>query len=74
MVASLSAFYPEMDERDPEENIDLTVTRMLSKMRTIAAFIYRQTVERLVRPVSDKVYIWLKALYGKIEKGLMKIH
>ena len=42
MVASLSAFYPEMEERDPEENIDLTVTRMLSKMRTIAAFIYRQ--------------------------------
>lgn len=40
----------------------------------IAAFIYRQTVERLVRPVSDKVYVWLKALYEKIEKGLMKIH
>ena len=42
MVASLSAFYPEMEERDPEENIDLTVTRLISKMRTIAAFIYRQ--------------------------------
>ncbi len=42
MVASLSAFYPEMEERDPEDNIDLTVTRLLSKMRTIAAFIYRQ--------------------------------
>lgn len=42
MVASLSAFYPEMTDRDPEENIDLTVTRLLSKMRTIAAFTYRQ--------------------------------
>ena len=42
MVASLSASYPEMEERDPEENIDLTVTRLLSKMRTIAAFTYRQ--------------------------------
>ena len=42
MVASLSAFYPEIDESDPEENIDLTVTRLLSKMRTIAAFTYRQ--------------------------------
>ncbi len=42
MVASLSAFYPEMDDMDPEENIDLTVTRLLSKMRTIAAFSYRQ--------------------------------
>ncbi len=42
MVASLSAFYPEMEDKDPEENIDLTVTRLLSKMRTIAAFTYRQ--------------------------------
>ena len=42
MVTSLSAFYPEMEERDPEDNIDITVTRLLSKMRTIAAFTYRQ--------------------------------
>lgn len=42
MIASLSAFYPELEERDPEENIDLTVTRLVSKMRTIAAYIYRQ--------------------------------
>lgn len=41
MVASLSAFYPEMADKDPEENIDLTVTRLLSKMRTIAAYTYR---------------------------------
>lgn len=42
MVVSLSAFYQDMEERDPEDNIDLTVTRLLSKMRTIAAFTYRQ--------------------------------
>ena len=42
MVSSLSAFYPELEDRDPEENLDLTVTRLLSKMRTIAAFTYRQ--------------------------------
>ena len=42
MVASLSAFYPELEENDIEENIDLTATRLLSKMRTIAAFEYRQ--------------------------------
>ncbi len=41
MVASLSAFYPEMRDKDPEDNLDLTVTRLLSKMRTIAAFTYR---------------------------------
>jgi citrate synthase len=44
MVASLSAFYPEIDDMDPEENLDLTVTRLLSKMRTIAAFTYRQSI------------------------------
>ena len=42
MVTSLSAFYPEM-ATDPVENIDLTVTRLLSKMRTIAAYSYRQS-------------------------------
>lgn len=41
MVASLSAFYPEIEDVDPETNIDITVTRLLSKMRTIAAAIYR---------------------------------
>lgn len=44
MVSSLSAFYPELGEKDPEENLDLTVTRLLSKMRTIAAFTYRQSI------------------------------
>lgn len=42
MVASLSAFYPELADVDPKANLDLTVTRLLSKMRTIAAFTYRQ--------------------------------
>lgn len=41
MVASLSAFYPEIEDVDSEINIDITVTRLLSKMRTIAAAIYR---------------------------------
>lgn len=43
MVVSLSAFYPEIDlSEDPEAQMDLTVTRLLSKMRTIAAFTYRK--------------------------------
>lgn len=42
MVASLSAFYPEIEDADPEDNIDMTVTRLLSKLRTIAAFTYRK--------------------------------
>ncbi len=52
MVASLSAFYPELDnDENPEEHLDLTVTRLLSKMRTIAAYTYRQSKgEDIVNP------------------------
>ena len=41
MSVSLSAFYPEMDDIDPELQVDLAVTRLVSKVRTIIAFIYR---------------------------------
>ncbi len=41
MVVSLSTFYPEL-ERTPNEAIDITVTRLLSKLRTIAAFAYKK--------------------------------
>ncbi len=42
MVVSLSSFYQINLEEDPEIQIDLTVTRLMSKMRTIAAFSYRK--------------------------------
>ncbi|MGI6432510.1 MAG: citrate synthase [Sphaerochaetaceae bacterium] len=42
MSASLSSFYPEMDDIDPQQQVDTTVTRLVSKIRTIIAFIYRQ--------------------------------
>lgn len=41
MSVSLSAFYPEMEDIDPELQVDLAVTRLVSKIRTINAFIYR---------------------------------
>lgn len=41
MSVSLSAFYPEMDDIDPEMQVDFAVTRLLSKIRTITAFTYR---------------------------------
>ncbi len=31
MVASLSAFYPELADADPQANLDLTVARLLSR-------------------------------------------
>lgn len=44
MVVSLSSFYPELDRESETERIDNTVTRLLSKLRTIAAFSYKKSV------------------------------
>ena len=41
MVEMLAAFYPEL-ENNPNEAIDSMVTRLLSKLRTIAAFAYKK--------------------------------
>jgi len=42
MVNSLHNFYPEMD--DPLETLDITAARLLSKVRTIAAFSYKKAI------------------------------
>ncbi len=42
MVGSLSAFYP--DSLDPDSDTDLHITRLLSKVRTIAAFGYKRKI------------------------------
>ena len=41
MSVSLSAFYPDTQDIDPELQIDFAVTRLISKIRTITAFTYR---------------------------------
>jgi citrate synthase len=41
MVNALRAFYPEIPERSEEEEINITMTRLLSKVRTMAAMSYR---------------------------------
>jgi len=43
MVVSLSSFYPELEAAKTEE-LDITATRLLSKLRTIAAFSYKKSV------------------------------
>ncbi len=56
MVVSLSTFYPEL-ESDPMEAIDITVSRLLSKLRTIAAFSYKKYMGHpIVYPRSDLRY------------------
>ncbi len=57
MVVSLSSFYPELSQGSPEEELDFTTTRLLSKLRTIAAFSYKKSVgEPFVYPRHDLKY------------------
>jgi len=56
MVVSLSTFYPELSG-DPQEEIDIATTRLLSKIRTIAAFSYKKSVgDPFVYPRADLTY------------------
>ncbi len=57
MVISLSAFYPEIEESADREELDMTATRLLSKMRTIAAFSYKKSIgEPFVYPSNRLSY------------------
>ncbi len=44
MVVSLSSFYPEFEKSEEYEPLDITATRLLSKVRTIAAFSYKKSI------------------------------
>ncbi len=56
MVNSLHNYYPEMSA-DPLENIDMTASRLISKIRTIAAFSYKKSIGHpLVYPRNDLSY------------------
>ncbi len=56
MVNSLMTFYPEMTE-NPLENIDENAARLISKVRTIAAFSFKKSIGHpLVYPRHDLSY------------------
>src|SRR5262249_33313738 len=44
MVTSLSSFYPEAVNVANRELIDITIARLLAKLRTIAAFAYKKSI------------------------------
>jgi citrate synthase len=44
MVVSLSSFYPDALDVDNKDQIDITVARLLAKLRTIAAFAYKKSI------------------------------
>jgi citrate synthase len=57
MVNTLRAFYPEILERSEEEEINMTVTRLLSKVRTLAAMSYKISIgHKIVYPRIDLSY------------------
>lgn len=59
MVCSLSAYYPELLTADqtPEER-DGTITRLLSKVRVLAAFAYKRSIgQPFVYPRNDLDYV-----------------
>ncbi len=57
MVNALRAFYPEIPERTEEEEINMTVTRLLSKVRTMAAMSYKIFMgHKVVYPRQDLPY------------------
>ncbi|MGD8229162.1 MAG: citrate synthase [Desulfobacteraceae bacterium] len=57
MVNALRAFYPELPERSEEEEINVTFTRLLSKLRTMAAMSYKMSRgHRVVYPRHDLTY------------------
>jgi citrate synthase len=57
MVNALRAFYPEIPETTQEEEINITVTRLLSKVRTMAAMSYKIfRGHKVVSPRHDLTY------------------
>jgi citrate synthase len=57
MVNALRAFYPEIPERTEDEEINMTFTRLLSKVRTMAAMSYKiSRGHKVVYPRHDLAY------------------
>ncbi|HXX67745.1 MAG TPA: citrate synthase [Polyangiaceae bacterium] len=57
MVAALSSYYPESLDADNVEHRDIDIARIVSKVRTIAAFAYKKSIgQPFVYPVNSLSY------------------
>jgi len=57
MVASLSSYYPEALDASDKEQFDITAARLLSKVRTIAAYSYKKSMgQPVVYPQNSLSY------------------
>src|SRR6202451_1131173 len=51
MVVSLSSYYPDALDVDNKDQVDITVARLMAKLRTIAAFAFKKSIgQHLVYP------------------------
>jgi citrate synthase len=57
MVCSLSTYYPEEHDLDDKEKMDITIARLISKVRTIAAYAYKRSIgQPFIYPRNDLKY------------------
>ncbi len=57
MVCSLSTFYPEEHDINDREKMDVTIARLISKVRTIAAYAYKKSIgQPFIYPRNDLRY------------------
>ena len=57
MVTALSAFYPELENRNQNETMNLEFARLLSKLRTLAAVSYNISIgHKVIYPRHDLKY------------------
>jgi citrate synthase len=57
MVCSLSTYYPEEHDINNKEKMDVTIARLISKVRTIAAYAYKKSIGHpFIYPKNDLRY------------------
>ncbi len=58
MVCSLSTYYPEEHDINDKEKMDITIARLISKVRTIAAYAYKRSIgQPFIYPRNDLKYV-----------------
>jgi citrate synthase len=58
MVVSLGTFYPDALDVDNRDQVDITIARLISKVRTIAAFAYKKSIgQPFVYPQNTLRYV-----------------
>jgi len=82
MVSSLSSYYPEALDVDNQEHMDITIARLLSKVRTIAAYSYKKSIgQPFVYPQNSLSYCanFLNMMYSvpaepyEIDEEIVKV-